>query len=132
MMSMLIPGPKSPRMNIDVYLQPLIDKLKELWVQGVKTWDAKEKKNFTLRALLLWTINDIPAYVMLSGYSTKRKFACPYCHKDTDYLWLKFGSKHYCLCHRRFLPWNHRWRRNKNSFNNKIETREALVPLTGA
>jgi len=132
MMSMLILGPKSPGMNIDVYLQPLIDELKELWVQGVKTWDAKEKKNFTLRALLLWTINDIPAYVMLSGYSTKRKFACPYCHKDTDYLWLKFGSKHCYLGHRRFLPQNHRWRRNKNSFNNKIETREALVPLTGA
>ena len=67
MMSMLIPGPKSPGMNIDVYLQPLIDKLKELWVQGVKTWDAKEKKNSTLHALLLWTINDFPAYAMLSG-----------------------------------------------------------------
>jgi len=67
MMSMLILGPKSPGMNIDVYLQPLIDELKELWVQGVKTWDAKEKKNFTLRALLLWTINDFPAYAMLSG-----------------------------------------------------------------
>ena len=85
MMSMLIPGPKSPGMNIDVYLQLLIDELKELWVQGVKTWDAKEKKNFTLRALLLWTINDFPAYAMLSGWSTKGKFACPYCHKDTDY-----------------------------------------------
>jgi hypothetical protein len=100
MMSMLIPGPKSPGMNIDVYLQPLIDELKELWVNGVKTWDAKEKKNFTLRALLLWTINDFPAYAMLSGWSTKGKFACPYCHKDTDYLWLKFGSKHYYLGHR--------------------------------
>jgi hypothetical protein len=39
MMSMLIPGPKSPGMNIDVYLQPLIDGLIELWVTGVKTWD---------------------------------------------------------------------------------------------
>jgi len=77
MMSMLIPGPKSPRMNIDVYLQPVIDELKELWVQGVKTWDAKEKKNFTLHALLLWTINDFPAYAMLSGWSTKGKFALP-------------------------------------------------------
>ena len=56
MLSMLIPGPKSPGMNIDVYLQHLIDELKELWVNGVETWDAKVK-NFTLRAILLWTIN---------------------------------------------------------------------------
>ena len=43
---MLIPGPKSPGNNIDVYLQPLIDELKELWEKGVETWDAKVKKNF--------------------------------------------------------------------------------------
>jgi hypothetical protein len=39
MMSMLLPGPKSPGVNIDVYLQPLIDELNELWVKGVETWD---------------------------------------------------------------------------------------------
>jgi hypothetical protein len=131
-MSMLIPGAKSPRMNIDVYLQPLIDELKELWENGVETWDAKAKKNFTLHAVLLWTINDFPAYAMVSGWSTKGKFACPYCHKDTDYLWLKFGNKHCYMGHRRFLPLDHKWRRNKVSFNNKVETREPPVPLTGA
>lgn len=128
---MLIPGPKSPGMNIDVYLQPLIDELKDLWEKGALTWDAKVRKNFTLHAVLLWTINDFPAYAMLSGWSTKGKFACPYCHKFTEYLWLKFGCKHCYLGYRRFLPQNHRWRRNKSSFNNKVETREALVPLTG-
>jgi hypothetical protein len=51
MMSMLFPGPKSPSMNIDVYLQPLIDELIELWVKGVETWD-EDKKKFTLHALL--------------------------------------------------------------------------------
>ena len=132
MMSMLIPGPKSPGMNIDVYLQPLIDELIELWVIGVETWDENGKETFTLHVLLLWTINDFPAYAMLSGWSTKGKFACPYCHKDTEYLWLKFGSKHCYMGHRRFLPQNHRWRKNKTSFNNMTEMREAPVPLTGA
>jgi hypothetical protein len=94
MMSMLIPGPVSLGNNIDVYMEPLIDELKNLWAHGVETWDAKVKKNFTLHAVLLWTINDFPAYVMLSGWSTKGKFACPYCNKDIDYLWLKFGCKH--------------------------------------
>ena len=69
--------------------------------------------------------------ILLSGWTTKEKFACPYCHKDTDYLRLKFGSKHYCMGHRCFLPLDHPLRRNKISFNNKVELREALVPLTG-
>ena len=44
MMAMLIPGPKSPGINIDVYLQPLIDELKDLWDNGVTAWDAKKRK----------------------------------------------------------------------------------------
>jgi hypothetical protein len=67
MMSMLIPGPKSPRQNIDVYMQPLINDLYDLWINGIETRDrdAKVKKNFKLHAILLWTINDFPAYAML-------------------------------------------------------------------
>ena len=130
-MSMLIPGKKTPGMNIDVYLRPLIDELKELWNTGVNCRDVKAKENFTLRAMLLWTINDFPAYAMLSGWSTKGKFACPYCHKDTDYLWLKHGKKFCYMGHRRFLPLDHPWRMNKMSFNNEEETREAPVPLSG-
>ena len=33
--------------------------------------------------------------------------------------------------HRRFLPLKHKWRRNMVSFNNKAETREGPVPLSG-
>jgi hypothetical protein len=80
MMSMLIPGLRSHGSKIDVYMQPLIDELYDLWVNGIKTWDAKEKKNFKLHAILLWTINDFPAYAMLCSWSTKGKFACSYCH----------------------------------------------------
>ncbi|KAL5807331.1 hypothetical protein ACOSQ4_030064 [Xanthoceras sorbifolium] len=40
MLSLLIPGPHAPSKNIDVYLRPLIDELKELWEYGVKTYDA--------------------------------------------------------------------------------------------
>ena len=131
MLSMMIPGARSPGVSIDVYLQPLIDELKVLWEEGVKAWDAKERKDFDLHAILLWTINDFPAYAMLSGWSTKGKFACPYCHTETDYLWLKHGKKHCYMGHRRFLPMDHKWRKNKVSFNNKTEYREAPQPLTG-
>jgi hypothetical protein len=130
---MLIPGPKSHGMDIDVYFRPLILELKELWNNGVKIRDAGTKKNFRLRAILLWTINDFPAYVMLSGWSTKGKFGCPYCHKHTEYLWLKHKRKHCYMAHRHSpRPPDHPWRNNAVSFNNKVETREAPEPLSGA
>ena len=130
-MSMIIPGPKSAGNNIDVYLQPLIDELLVLWEDGAKAYDAATEENFTLYACVLWTINDYPAYAMLSGWSTKGKLACPYCHKHTDFLWLKYGRKRCYMGHRRFLREYHKWRRNKCMFNNKTDRREAPEPLTG-
>ncbi|XP_027182187.1 uncharacterized protein LOC113780602 [Coffea eugenioides] len=71
MLSLLIPGPSSPGNNIDVYLQPLVKELTELWDFGIQTYDASQKENFQLHAALLWTISDFPGYAMLSGWSTK-------------------------------------------------------------
>ena len=50
MMSLLIPGPTAPGNDIDVYLQPLIEELKELWEKGVVTYDASTKETFRLYA----------------------------------------------------------------------------------
>ncbi|GKB96012.1 hypothetical protein Tco_0982149 [Tanacetum coccineum] len=59
---LLILGPKSPGKDIDVYLKPLIDDLKDLLaLKGVETIDAATGKTFNMRAMLLWTINDFPA-----------------------------------------------------------------------
>ncbi|XP_071714365.1 uncharacterized protein [Rutidosis leptorrhynchoides] len=58
-LSLLIPGPSAPGNNIDVYMQPLVDELKELWDIGVNTYDASPKSYFTLRASLLLTINTV-------------------------------------------------------------------------
>lgn len=33
--------------------------------------------------------------------------------------------------HRRFLPLNHSYRKKKKSFDGRVETREAHLPLTG-
>ncbi|GJX10836.1 reverse transcriptase domain-containing protein [Tanacetum coccineum] len=57
MLTMLIPGPKSPAKDIDVYLQPLIKELQELW-KGVWTKDAATGTHFQMKAALLWTMND--------------------------------------------------------------------------
>ncbi|XP_021302502.1 uncharacterized protein LOC110430009 isoform X2 [Sorghum bicolor] len=78
-MSMIIPGPKSPGNDVDVYLQPLIDELLLLWAGVGERPDASSKKKFTLQAALFWTINDFPALAYLYGWSTGGRYACPSC-----------------------------------------------------
>ncbi|XP_074324039.1 uncharacterized protein LOC141660961 [Apium graveolens] len=74
MLSVLVPSPHEPGNNIDVYLQPLIDDLKKLWEEGEpNVYDAYSKSYFTLKAILLWTINDFPAYGNLSGCHPYRR-----------------------------------------------------------
>ncbi|XP_075087801.1 uncharacterized protein LOC142169788 [Nicotiana tabacum] len=70
MMTLLISSPKSPGNDIDVYLQPMIEELKELW-KGVETYDAYSKTNFMMRVAIMWTINNFSAYGNLSGWLTK-------------------------------------------------------------
>ncbi|KAI0511229.1 hypothetical protein KFK09_011854 [Dendrobium nobile] len=65
-LSTIIPGERSPGNAIDIYLQPLIQELCELW-HGVQCYDAASGQIFSMRAALLWTINDFPAY----GYEFK-------------------------------------------------------------
>ncbi|RVW62174.1 hypothetical protein CK203_062575 [Vitis vinifera] len=76
-------GPRQPGKNIDVYLSPLVDDLKTLWEKGVETYDAHLREVFTLKAILLWTINDFPAYGNLAGCTVKGYYACPICGEGT-------------------------------------------------
>jgi len=48
MLSMMIFGPRHPRNDIDVYLNPLIKDLRLLGDEGVGMFDAYEKMNFNL------------------------------------------------------------------------------------
>ncbi|GJZ22490.1 hypothetical protein Tco_0559529 [Tanacetum coccineum] len=53
MLTLLIPGPKSPGKDIDVYLRPLIDDLKDLWAKpGVETIDVATGQKFNMRAMI--------------------------------------------------------------------------------
>nr|GFA57359.1 hypothetical protein [Tanacetum cinerariifolium] len=84
MLTLLIPGPKSPSKDIDVYLRPLIDDLKVLWAKpGVKTIDVAIGLKFNIRAMVLWTINDFPARSSLFGWSGQGYKACLTCNEDT-------------------------------------------------
>lgn len=89
-LSLIIPGPKSPGQNLDVFLRPLIDEMKSLWTEGIITFDAFKKQNFIMKAVVMWTISDFPAFGMLCGWSTHGRqmfiilvfifnFIYPYC-----------------------------------------------------
>ncbi|XP_074364704.1 uncharacterized protein LOC141705714 [Apium graveolens] len=84
LMSLLIPGPKSPGKDYDVFLQPLIKELKKLR-HGIDAYDSYGRRIFKLKAAVLGIINDFPAYAYLSGW------------------------KHRC-----YLSANHSWRRSKD------------------
>ncbi|XP_055960074.1 uncharacterized protein LOC130014948 [Mercurialis annua] len=88
-LTVLVPGPRNPKQLMDIFLQPLIAELNQLWECGVQTYDVHKRQNFQLKAALIWTINDFPAYSMLSGWSTAG---------------------------RKFLPPNHQFRRNVTDF----------------
>ncbi|XP_052623770.1 uncharacterized protein LOC128129137 [Lactuca sativa] len=82
MLTLLIPDPKAPGKDLDVFLRPLVDELKQLWSFGVRTKDAATNTFFNMKAMLLWTINDFPARSSLS---------------DADHPWRKsldYNGKH--------------------------------------
>lgn len=41
-LSLLIPGPKSPGHDMNVYMKPLTDDLDFLWHEGIRTYDASK------------------------------------------------------------------------------------------
>ena len=119
MLTLLIPGPKSPGKDIDIYLRPLIEDLKTLWKDGVMTTDAVTGREFCMKAALLWTINDFPARSSLSGWSGQGYRACPTCNIDTPAI--RVLSKIAYVGHRRFLKANNRWRKNKRAFYTQLD-----------
>ncbi|XP_060190589.1 uncharacterized protein LOC132619827 [Lycium barbarum] len=114
----IVPGPHNPKLKIDVYLQPLIKELTLLWETGVEAFDISKKQNFQLRAALMWTINDFPAYSMLSGWSTGGNISCPYCMEETQSFSLKHGGKT-------------TWRDRKNILKGHTVTRPPPTVRTG-
>ncbi|XP_073019376.1 uncharacterized protein [Primulina eburnea] len=117
MLTLRIPGLKQPGNDIDVYLEPFVVDLKELWETGVEAYDAFSKSMFNLKAILMWTINDFPAYGNLAGCATKWKLGCQIYNENICSMWFKYSRKFAYLGHRRFLAPNHPFRQKKKWFN---------------
>ena len=130
-LSMIIPGKKQPGNDIDIYLQPLIEELKELWNNGVATYDSSSSQVFTMRAALMWTISDFPGLGTLSGWNVYNGTACPCCNKDFKRHRLTHGGKFCFMGHRRFLERGHKFRLRRAQFDGDVELRDPPKLLSG-
>jgi hypothetical protein len=117
-MALLILGPSSPSKDFDIFMEPLIEELQQLW-KSVWAIDVVDRKRFKRCATILWCIHDYPALSTLSGRVTKGYFACVCCDKDLCSRRLK--NKICYTGHRRFLPTDHPWRRKREDFDGTVK-----------
>ena len=128
MLALLIPGRESVTLDcFDVYLEPLVEELLELWI-GVPAHDVSKdagNRDFTLRAMLLWTIHDFPGYGTVGGFSHQGYAACPWCGVDLGAEHSTELGKQTYAGTRRWLPEGHPYRSEemKDHFNGSVETR---------
>ena len=128
MLALLISGHKSVTSEVfDVYLEPLLEELLELW-GGIPAHDITKgtgRQAFQLHGMLIWTIHDFPGYGTAGGFSHQGYAACPWCGMD-------LGAEHSAKLRkctyggmRRWLPEAHPYRSAEmvNHFNGNMETR---------
>lgn len=116
MLSLLISSPKQPENDLDIYLAPLIEYLKTLQDVSVDAYDAYRKETFNLQAVLIWRINDFPAYRNLSGCTIKGYNGCPIYGIDMCACQLLYSQKMSYMRHRQFLPLAHPFQKLKKGF----------------
>ena len=86
---------------------------------------------FNMRAILMWTLHDFPAYGLLSGLTTRGFKACPVCGPHTLSRRSKILRKNvYCNCHRRYLPQDHYFRGADVVFDGEACHKMDHKPLT--
>lgn len=84
---MLIQGPKQPGNDLNVYHPLFEDELDTLWLLRAHVWDADQEEHFSIKTLLLTTVNDYSAYTnpnrlskgtrdVLSTKTSRVVFAC--------------------------------------------------------
>ena len=133
-LTLIVPGPNYPGKNMNVYLQPLMDELKEAWDNGIWTYDAASKTNFQMHAWLMYSMHDLPAFALFVAWCVHGRFPCPQCKSALKFHWLPEGRKYSCFdLHRQFLPLDHGFRKDKKNFTKgKVVEHEAPPMMTGA
>ena len=108
LLTILISGPKQPGIDIDVFLEPLMQEMESLWRHGEPMYDAFQKEDFICRAIIFVTTNDYPMLFALSGH-IKGKTRCLVCLDGTTWVYLDASKKTVYLRYQRFLKTNHKY-----------------------
>jgi hypothetical protein len=87
MLSILVQGPKQAGIDIDVFLEPLMEDIANLWNEGVRMWDQYQQEYFMLKEIIFVCIYDAPGGFTVSG-QTKEKSGCPVCLDGTASVYL--------------------------------------------
>jgi hypothetical protein len=115
-LTLVILGPKEPSKQMNIFLHPLMEELKELW-QGVDAYDSHLKCRFHLRATHLWSIYDYLAYGKFIGWCVHGRLNCPVCMDESNAFRLQHGMKvNFFDCQQRFLHLSHEFMGDKESF----------------
>jgi hypothetical protein len=88
MLSILIQGPKQAGIDIDVFLEPLMEDMAKLWSEGVRMWDQYQHEYFTLYAIIFVCIHDALGSFTVSVQTKGKSGACPVCVDETTLVYL--------------------------------------------
>jgi hypothetical protein len=103
-LALVIPCPKEPKKQMNIFLQPLFEEFKNL-LSRLDAYDSHLKCRFNLRVAYLWSIHDYLGYGKCIGWCVYGRLNCPICMDDSDAYKLEHGKKvTFFHCHRRFLP----------------------------
>ena len=61
--------------DMNVFMEPLIYELKNLFEEGIACYDALEKETFKLRVVMLWTIHNWPGKLTFAHVFRRRESA---------------------------------------------------------
>ncbi|KAL3682886.1 hypothetical protein R1sor_000908 [Riccia sorocarpa] len=108
LLALIIPGPKKVK-NIDIYLEPLVEELQQLWDGVDDVYDGRTERIgrdrwFTLKGVLLWTMHDYPGYAQVSGFQTSGYAACPTCGPALPVARSSHLSKQVYMSYSTYLP----------------------------
>ncbi|XP_052137336.1 uncharacterized protein LOC127755701 [Oryza glaberrima] len=130
LLTILVQGPRQPSNDMDVFLEPLLEDMRDLWEHGIRVWDEFLREYFTLHAIIFVTVNDLTALFSLLG-QIKGKTGCVICVDGTVYRYLKGSKKLVYMRHRRFLRKNHSYRSQAKYFDSTVEKGVAPEPWKG-
>jgi hypothetical protein len=98
MLSILIQVLKQAGIDIDVFLEPLMKDMVELWNEGVHMWDQYQQEYFTLKAIrFVWIHDALGGFTVLG--QTKGKSRYPICMDGTASVYLPSSKKLIFLRH---------------------------------